>query len=135
MCVCVCDGQDYTNCKNLYFNDPLRDPNSRICVETCPKTQLDIVCNCGACGTGSNETSFGGALGDSTTPGVVPIEDLLDWSKANQALDANPEKFTMNLMPGSRKFNKSNVPLLVPAFCADLDRLLVISAPIWTDCL
>ena len=42
-------GTDFTTCKNLYFNDPLGNPESRICVETCPKTQLDIVCHCGSC--------------------------------------------------------------------------------------
>ena len=94
-------GKDFTSCKNLYFNDPLGNPESRICVETCPQTQLDIVCHCGSCGTHSNNTAWG-TPETSTTPGVVPISDIVTWTRAKQQMDARPDDFTMNLLPGSR---------------------------------
>ena len=94
-------GKDFTTCQNLYFNDPLGNPESRICVETCPKNQLDIVCHCGSCGSHSNFTEWGTPT-TSTTPGVVPITEILTWAQAKNQMDARPDDFTLNLLPGSR---------------------------------
>lgn len=95
------NGRDFTTCTNLYFNDPLGNPESRICVESCPKTQLDIVCHCGSCGSHSNNTAWG-TPETSTTPGVVPISDIVTWAQAKTQMDARPDDFTLNLLPGSR---------------------------------